>query len=300
MTIEWHEQQEIILKKWAETSSSYRYLHDRSYLLYSQKNLWFAIPVIVISTITGTANFAQSSFPESIKSYAPSIIGTFNLIAGLITTIAQFLRVSELLESHRVASISFGKLARNISVELSLPVKERNSNGSEFLSQCRNEIDKLIEQSPNIPLSILKQFEEKFKNHNFIKPDILDITSVDIYVNNEEEEFERKQKIATKQLELRQKIIEDEKKKQLESYNIIKKLKKSNKKLVNTGTVHKSLDKLITSFKIDHTPFTDSTDDSDDSIVENVINESNNQNENNIIEEVTSDTINDIITKIDE
>ena len=105
----WHRQQEHILKKWGETSSSYRYLHDRSHLMYSQKNLWFAIPVIVISTITGTANFAQGSFPEGAKTWAPLLIGTLNLAAGLITTIAQFLRVSELLEGHRAASIAYSK-----------------------------------------------------------------------------------------------------------------------------------------------------------------------------------------------
>jgi len=266
--INWHDQQQQILKKWAETSSSYRYLHDKSHLMYSQQNLWFAIPVIVISTITGTANFAQSSFPESMRDSAPAIIGTFNLIAGLITTIAQFLRVSELLESHRVASIAFGKLARNISVELSLPISERSMNGSEFLSQCRNEIDKLIEQSPSIPLKILESFDKRFKEHDFIKPDILDITSVDIYVNNEEEEAEKKQKMIERELELRKKIIEDEKQKELVAYENIRKLKKASKKIVNANSVHKSLDKLMTSFKINSPINTgtnsDSSSDSED------------------------------------
>ena len=101
------------------------------------KNLYFALPVIILSTITGTANFAQSSFPDSVKPYAPSFIGTLNLVAGLITTVAQFLRVSELLESHRVASLAFGKLSRNIAVELSLPIKERTASGTTFLSACR-------------------------------------------------------------------------------------------------------------------------------------------------------------------
>ena len=43
----------------------------------------------------------------------------------MITTVAQFLRVSELMEGHRVASIAFGRFSRNIAVELSLPTQER-------------------------------------------------------------------------------------------------------------------------------------------------------------------------------
>ena len=214
--------------------------------MYSRQNLFFALPVIILSTITGTANFAQSSFPPSVQPYAPAMIGTLNLIAGLITTIAQFLRVSELLESHRVASLAFGKLSRNISVELSLPVKERTTDGTSFLTTCRIELDKLIEQSPNIPINVLSQFDKKFKEHDFIKPDILEITSVDIYTNNEIEEAEKTAQILKLEAEKRKQILEEEAKRKLEAYQEIKSLRKQNKKeTVSAFSVHKSLDRLL-------------------------------------------------------
>ena len=46
----WHEQQELILKNWSEIGSSYRYLHDKSFMKYNSQNHSFALPVIVIST----------------------------------------------------------------------------------------------------------------------------------------------------------------------------------------------------------------------------------------------------------
>tara|TARA_B100001063_G_scaffold232455_1_gene247588 strand:+ start:5752 stop:6663 length:912 start_codon:yes stop_codon:yes gene_type:complete len=207
----WHKQQEVVLKKWAETASSYRYLHDRSFQKYTSQNMWFAIPVIILSTITGTANFAQASFPDSAKDIAPAIIGTLNLTAGLITTIAQFLRVSELLEGHRVASVAYGKFSRNITVELSLPVEERTRGGTEFLNNCRSELDKLIEQSPNIPINILKKFEKKFKDKEFMRPDILEISAVEIYIPDDEEQRKEREKIFKEEKEKRKKIIEEEK-----------------------------------------------------------------------------------------
>jgi len=196
---EWHHQQELILKRWSEIGSSYRYLHDKAYQKFHKKNLWFALPVIIISTITGTANFAQNSFPESAKDYAPLAIGFFNLAAGLITTVAQFLRVSELLEGHRAASIAYSKFSRNIGVELSLPVKERTDSGSNFINNCRATLDRLIEQSPNIPEHIVNAFVKRFpepkqdasgnlSNHyNFFRPEILDIRPITIYRDNEAE-----------------------------------------------------------------------------------------------------------------
>ena len=160
----WHPQQQIILKKWGEIGSSYRYLHDKAFMYYSKTNFRFALPVIILSTITGTANFAQKSFPESTQDYVPLFIGFLNLTAGLITTIAQFLRVSELLEGHRSASLAYSKFSRNIAIELSLPVKQRTADGTVFIKNCRMEMDRLIEQSPNIPQNILEQFGEKFKD----------------------------------------------------------------------------------------------------------------------------------------
>ena len=89
----WHEQQENILKKWSEIGSSYRFMHDKAYLYFEKQNFRFALPVIILSTVTGTANFAQGSFPPSWAVYVPLFIGFLNLTAGLLTTVAQFLRV---------------------------------------------------------------------------------------------------------------------------------------------------------------------------------------------------------------
>ena len=102
-------------------AASYQWLHSRSYNKFKSQNMWFALPVIIIITITGTANFAQSSLPTAAQAWAPAAIGFLNLTAGLITTVAQFLRVSEQMEGHRASSVEYGKLARNIEVELSLP-----------------------------------------------------------------------------------------------------------------------------------------------------------------------------------
>ncbi len=209
---EWHKQQEKVLKEWSEVGASYRYMHDRAYIKYNSQNLRFALPVIIISTVTGTANFAQGSFPQSWQTYVPLGIGFLNLTAGLITTIAQFLRVSELLEGHRAASIAYSKFSRNISVELSLPYSQRTCGGLEFINKCRSELDRLIEQSPNIPLAIVKQFGAKFKDYEFIKPQILEITGVDVYKENSEEREKREEEAIMRFKKKKEAIIEEENK----------------------------------------------------------------------------------------
>jgi len=206
----WHAQQEKILKEWSEISSSYRFMHDRAHGKFHTQNLWFALPVIVLSTVTGTANFAHEAFPESWKDYVPLGIGFLNLTAGLITTIGQFLRVSEKMEGHRVASISYSKLARNIAVELSLPVSERTIDGSSFIMECRSQLDRLLEQSPDLDDTVINKFEKRFKKHDFHKPAIIDLRSVDVYKDDEIELARRKREILEQDLEHRKKIIAEE------------------------------------------------------------------------------------------
>jgi len=243
----WHPQQEKILKEWSEIGSSYRYLHDKAFQQYSAQNLRFALPVIIISTITGTANFAQGTFPAAWQSYVPLGIGTLNLAAGLITTIAQFLRVSELLEGHRAASISYSKFSRDISVELSLPVKERQGNGRDFVIKCRNELDRLIEQSPNIPQKIVGNFSKRFLKSAFVKPDILDIRAVEIYVPNEVEEQEKIIKAAEIEMKRRQSIIDEAAAKKqaiIDEYAAARKKTKAAKKQ-GISHIQNSMQKLI-------------------------------------------------------
>jgi len=183
--MEWHPQQEKILKEWAEMATCYRWMHDRAYRIYKVENMRFAIPVIILSTITGTANFAQDSFPESIKEYVPMGIGVLNLTAGLLTTISQFLRVNELQEGHRVAGISYSKFARNISLGLNLPLKDRDLNGKDSIDFYAQQLDRLIEQSPDIPSDILKKFKNKYGNHAFKKPEIVHLKKINIFKENE-------------------------------------------------------------------------------------------------------------------
>mgnify|MGYP001349355273 CR=1 FL=1 len=218
MKRQWHAQQEDILKEWSEQAGCYRWMHERAYQVYKKQNMRFSIPVIVISTITGTANFAQSGFPESIKGWAPLIIGTLNLAAGLITTIAQFLRVSELLEGHRAASIAYSKLSRNIAVELSLPSDERSMPGIDYIKQCRGDIDRLIEQSPPIPPEILNTFDKNILQDPsgdeilFSVPPILKLEPVNVFRTEIDEEQRIKKAMEMKELARKQKerLIKEE------------------------------------------------------------------------------------------
>ena len=190
----WHPQHEQILKGWGESAACYRYLHYKAYVRYKRMSFRFTLPIIVLSTITGTANFAQESFPTGVQPFVPAAIGALNLSAAILTTIQQFLKVNELMESHRVSYIHYGKLARTIRLELTLPVTERGHDGNSMVSICRTEYDRLIEQSPPVPAEIISRFDNKFpednspngKKYEFNRPEIMTIKPINPYDNERE------------------------------------------------------------------------------------------------------------------
>jgi len=158
----WGIQEEKLLAKWADRSACYRWLHDEAEKKYSRLNMILTIPVIVLSTLTGTANFGLgSTVPASFQTVAQLGIGGVSLFTGIISTVANYLRYAQRMEAHRGAAISWGKLYRKISVELALarPLREKCMD---FILVTRSEMDRLIEQSPTIPDDILKKFKTQF------------------------------------------------------------------------------------------------------------------------------------------
>jgi len=173
----WKEEEESLLRQWADKAQCYQWMHMRSHTIYTRKNALYTIPVIIISTITGTANFAQERFSEEQKPYVAMTIGSLSIIAGIISTVSQFLKISELNESHRVASLSWGKFYRNIKTELSRHPLDR-STPKEFIKYSQEEYDRLVEISPFMPKRVMEMFNMKFKkNLDLTKPEVCDVLS---------------------------------------------------------------------------------------------------------------------------
>jgi hypothetical protein len=182
--IKWTPEHETILVEWADKAMSYRWLHSKSNAMYSSLNAWYTIPVIVISTLTGTANFAQERVPVDFQPYFAMIVGGFNILAGIITTVQQFLKITQLNESHRVSSIAWDKFYRNIKIEISKHPDER-LHVEQMIKMCKEEFDRLMETSPIIPDKIIQQFKNNFseiektndgnESNKIITPEICDV-----------------------------------------------------------------------------------------------------------------------------
>jgi hypothetical protein len=174
----WSKQQEELMANWADKAGCYRWLHDRCEKKFSRLNMFITIPVIILSTLTGTANFAIDGFvpqgSEDLKKYVQAGIGAISIFAGILTTLGNFLRFAQGSEAHRVAGIAWGKFQRQIAVELAISPNDR-LDCMDFLKICRAELDRLIEQSPPVPDDVIREFKREFEDKKDVKkPEICD------------------------------------------------------------------------------------------------------------------------------
>lgn len=182
----WTREIEKLMAEWADKAICYRWMHERTERIFSRKDMAYMFPVIVLSTVTGAANFAMDSVlkePEQ-KTYAQLALGGLSILTGIISTIANRLGYASKTESHHNAALLWGKFQRLIAIELSLHPNER-SDCMQFLKMCRAELDRLIEQAPSIPDTVIAECRREFAAYPAVrKPEIVgDIDTTHVFVD---------------------------------------------------------------------------------------------------------------------
>lgn len=175
----WTKELETLIADWADKAACYRWMHEKTSVIFAGRDRYFNIPVIILSGVTAGANFALGSIfePEDVqnKKWAQLGLGGASLITGIIQTMMNFYRYAQLSEAHRVAGVSWGKFNRLLCIEMNLHPDER-MEAFNFLKMFRTELDRLIEQSPSIPEQVIKDFNSVFKNTaDVVKPEITGI-----------------------------------------------------------------------------------------------------------------------------
>ena len=172
--LDWTDTTEDLLISWTDISHCYTWIFDRSYRKYNSINYRFTIPIIVLSTITGTISMSMESIlpAESVRT-GQVIIGGINIFTGILGTLHNFFRYAQESELHLTATNDWSRFHRNIKIELSI---ERGSRkpAVEFIRSTRQEYERLLNNRPVIPSNVIDEFKKTFRHSDIIKPEILD------------------------------------------------------------------------------------------------------------------------------
>ena len=168
--VQWTSQQEKLLITWAEKASGYAWLHSRSVHYFKHRNLYISIPASIFGYVAGATALLTDNLND--HNILKGLIGLSGIIAGLLTNFQEMFTFKEESEKHKISSLRFLAFFREISCELSMDPKDRNTPG-DFITMKRLEFDKMLEQSPDIPSAIATLFNAKFHNISYHKPDVV-------------------------------------------------------------------------------------------------------------------------------
>lgn len=125
--------------------------HHISASAYSRYNLYLGVPVILLSTLVGTAIFAalQNNPDQALK----ILTGITSVLAALLSALQTFLGFNEKSSLHKTAAIKYAALGREFSL-LELKIAGNDSfdrpKAIAELEAILHKIAKLAEESPTI------------------------------------------------------------------------------------------------------------------------------------------------------
>jgi hypothetical protein len=159
-TVTWNSQLERVISDEGERCLCFSWLHAKSEKRFTRLNTTISIPVIVLSTLAGSASIgSQSLFNGS--STGNISIGAVSLLVGVMNTVSSFFNWAKRAEAHRISAITYQKVYRFILIELALPRAERMA-AKDMLKVVRDQCDRLQETAPQIPDEVIVLFKEKF------------------------------------------------------------------------------------------------------------------------------------------
>lgn len=131
----------------------------------ARKNTWLGIPVVVTTTIVGTAIFG--SIQENPAIGWKVAAGLLSLSAAVLSALQTTLKYSELAEKHKMAGAKYSAVRRRLDLFIlkhSGQLAEHREAALQELEEIMTKIAELAEESPSLPDTVYSQAEQEFKS----------------------------------------------------------------------------------------------------------------------------------------
>ena len=160
--ISWNSSLEKLIAREGEKCAGLAWLYSETERYYSRNNTVVALPVIVLSTLTG---FLSGSSTTLFGGSDMAAIGTgaVSLFTGVLSTIGSYYAWAKKAEACRISALQYSKLQKVIAIEMTLPKHERVPAAS-MLKMMRDNVERLLETSPSVPEHIVDKYKIKFKH----------------------------------------------------------------------------------------------------------------------------------------
>ena len=164
MQIDWHESVEGLLSQLGDEAQIRSKLHMKQHMSYRRRNQCYTLPVVFLSTLAGSGNFISEGYDDPFtKKYMILGIGVISILTSILSAIQNFLKLAELSESNRMASLSWGKYYSRLKFQLALQRVDREGC-HDFLLSIFSEYERLYETSPILHKEFVSSIKKKLTN----------------------------------------------------------------------------------------------------------------------------------------
>jgi len=146
---------EKLLKQQGEHALALCRAHEDSQRWCAKWNTRLQLPTIILSSLTGFFSATTDMIPQTA-------LGGVSILVAIIGSIQSYLAFAKRSESHRNSSLSYARIHRLLSTELTLTRAERTP-AQKLLETLKTEIETLSETAPILPLAVKGEFSKSFK-----------------------------------------------------------------------------------------------------------------------------------------
>ena len=161
MDVEWDDSAEQLLEMYADESACREIMHRESYYYYRKCLINFALPVVVLSVISGSGQFISKSYPV-YENLLVSCTGCLSIITAILSSVQSYLKLGEKANKHEMAEVAWQTLHNTIKHTLGLarPLRE---DAAVFVSRIRDEHTRLFEVSPILDQKFITKLKTRLK-----------------------------------------------------------------------------------------------------------------------------------------
>ena len=173
----WNDRNENLIVSIGENAASYKWMHDRSFRMYTNLNRIVSMLIVCANAILTAQTSFQNTYTECDASLFQQVLIYIVTAASIIHN---FIRFQETATNHQNAIKNYGELYHSIQQQMCLYRKDR-VKANKYIQEIMRKYDNLTSDSPKIPDIIVYLFKREYRNSDIALPDTVDkIHKIDI------------------------------------------------------------------------------------------------------------------------
>jgi hypothetical protein len=156
----WEDDVENLYESWHRRSAAAEAGHRTMAERMRRRYVMLGIPIVVLTTVVGTSVFASLQH-QAVSTPLRIVVGSLSILAAVMSSLQAFLRYGTRAEGHRIATIRYETLRRDMSETLAVPRAFRPDPVHE-LDSVRQRLDRYAKESPNVDERLWARLEAQF------------------------------------------------------------------------------------------------------------------------------------------